>query len=74
MLCWGHCVGFGFAGVEMIFFLAMVALHKNSCTFVLQCTVLGCEQKSIEVEYRWSNLRVCNANYAAEQAIDVKFW
>jgi len=38
------------------------------------CTVLGCEQKSVEVEFRWLNLRVCNANYAAEQAIDAKFW
>ena len=37
-------------------------------------TVLGCEQKSVEVEFRWLKLRVCNANYAAEQAIDAKFW
>ena len=36
--------------------------------------VLGCEQKSVEVDFRWSNLRVCNVNYAAEQAIDAKFW
>ena len=36
--------------------------------------VLGCEQKSIEVEFCWSNLRVCNANYAAKQAIDAKLW
>ena len=37
-------------------------------------SVLGCEQKSVEVDFRWSNLRVCNVNYAAEQAIDAKFW
>ena len=36
--------------------------------------VLGCEQKSVEVDFRWPNLRVCNANYAAEQASDAKFW
>ena len=45
-----------------------------SCLYGTVVTVLGCEQKSVEVEFRWLKLRVCNANYAAEQAIDAKFW
>jgi len=36
--------------------------------------VIGCEQKSIEVKFCRSNLRLCNANYAAEQGITASLW
>ena len=40
-----------------------------------QALVLECEQKSVQVEFRWLKLSVCqcNANYTAEQVIDAKF-
>ena len=33
----GTTLDFGLASVGVIFFLAMVALYENSCTFVLRC-------------------------------------
>jgi len=33
---------------------------------------LGCAHKSVELGLGWPKLRMCNANYAAEEPVDAK--